>query len=318
MLPLVSICIPNYNKAAFIGETIDSVYNQNYPNIELIIIDDCSTDHSSEIISNKIINAPFKTTFLQNKENKGICYSMNKAIQIAQGKYYQMIGSDDLLLSNKINNQVSVFENLPDNYAIVFGKSYRMDTLGKYLEQDYFESIDIDPVSLNDVGFEDLLLKNFISSCSNLVRLSAVKEVGMYDETLRVEDWDLWLRLTRKFNLFFINEYDSVYRIVPSSLTNDSKNFGDVYATYCKTILKHTDYSVKAKRNIARNMAALALIVFKYEGKDSKVLLKQNYHLNKSLKSFVLMVSSYLGLKYRYYEILKFKKKETSKELALK
>ena len=77
-----------------------------------------------------------------------------------------------------------------------------------------------------------------------------------------------------------------------------------------KTKLKHTDYSAKAKRNIAKNIAALALIVYKYEGKDTKALLKENYHLNKSLKSFVLMVSSYLGLKYSYYEILKFKKKK--------
>lgn len=309
MLPLVSICIPNYNKAAFISETIDSVYNQTYPNIELIIVDDCSTDNSLGIIQNKIINAPFKTTVLFNFENKGVCFSLNKAIRIAQGKYYQMIGSDDLILTNKITNQVNIFEKLSDDYAIVFGKSYRMDITGKYLEKDYYESIDFDPSLLKTAKFEDLLLKNFIPSCSHLVRTSAIKEVGMYDESLRAEDWDLWLRLTKKFHFFFTNEYDSIYRIVPTSLSNNPENFADIYSALCKTLLKHINYSFTADRNIAINIAYFSLIVYKYNGKDAKKLLQKNLQLNKNLKSLILFISSHLGIKYNYYEALKFRKK---------
>jgi glycosyltransferase involved in cell wall biosynthesis len=309
MLPLISICIPNYNKASFIAETIDSVYRQTYPNIELIIVDDCSIDNSVEVINHKIKDAPFKTTFLQNNLNSGICYSLNKAIRTATGKYYQMIGSDDLILPHKIANQVTVFEKLPADYAIVFGKSYRIDILGNYLEKDYYESIDVDPSLLKTVGFEDLLLKNFISSSSHLVRMSAIMEVGMYDESLRAEDWDMWLRLSKIFKILFINEYNSVYRIVPSSLSNNSKNFATVYAAYSKTLLKHLNYSFIGNRNIAKNIESFSLTVYKYDGEDAKELLKKNLQLNKNLKSLILFISAQLGIKYSYYETLKFRKR---------
>ena len=305
MLPLVSICIPNYNKASFIGETIDSVYNQTYPNIELIIVDDGSTDNSVEIIRNKIIGAPLRATFLQNTRNSGICFSLNKAISIAAGKYYQMIGSDDIILKNKIEDQVNVFEKLSEDYAIVFGKSYRMDLSGKYLEKDYYESIEFDFSKLETAGFEDLLSTNFISSASHLARLSSIREVGMYDESLHTEDWDLWLRLTKRFKFFFINEYDSVYRIVPTSLSNNSKNFAAVYYSYGKTLLKHINYSSQGNRNIAKNIESLSLIVYKYNGDNARKLLKRNFQLNKTLKSFILFISSRLGIKYKYYQALK-------------
>ncbi|MEO6731318.1 MAG: glycosyltransferase [Ferruginibacter sp.] len=305
MLPLVSICIPNYNKAAFIGETIDSVYKQSYANIELIIIDDCSTDNSVEVIREKIMGAPFQTTFLINKENKGICYSLNNAIKIAGGKYYQMVGSDDLILPDKITTQVEIFERLPIDYAIVFGKSYRMDHLGNYLPVDYYESIDVDIASLETAGFEDLLLKNFISSSSHLVRTDAIKEVGLYDESLRAEDWDLWLRLSKLFKFLFIDEYNSIYRIVPSSLSNNSNNFASIYTAYCKTLLKHLNYSAKGNRNIAESIRLFSLMVYKYNGDDAKKMLKENLRLNRNFKSVVLLLAAQLGIKYSFYEKLK-------------
>ncbi|WP_018610985.1 glycosyltransferase family 2 protein [Segetibacter koreensis] len=313
MLPLVSICIPNYNKAEFITETIDSVFNQTYRNIEVIIIDDCSSDNSVEVIEKKIINAPFKVIFLKNTENRGICYSLNNAVKIAEGKYYQMIGSDDLILPNKISRQVETLEQLTEDYALVFGKPYRMDVHGNYLQKDYYQSIKVDVSSVETLGFEELLLKNFISSTSHLVRMNAIKEVGMYDETLRVEDWDLWLRLTKKFKFIFLNEYDSVYRIVPTSLTNNLKNFSSVYSTYCKTLLKHINYSATGNKNIAKNIALLALIVYKYNGENSKDLLRTNFLLNKNIKSLLLYLSAAVGIKYEYYSAVKSWRKNNFK-----
>ncbi|MEP6677561.1 MAG: glycosyltransferase [Ferruginibacter sp.] len=309
MPPLVSICIPNYNKAGFIEECIESVYRQTYRNIELFIIDDGSTDNSVAIIKNKISNGPFKTTLLQNEKNSGICYSLNNALKIASGKYYQMLGSDDLILPGKIASQVAIFESLPEEYAIVFGKSYRMDEAGNYLEDDYYQSIDVDTSKLKHAGFEDLLSINFISSCAHLVKFAAIVEAGMYDESLRVEDWDLWLRIAKKYKVLFINEYDSVYRIVNSSLTHNLKNFADVYTTYCKTLLKHLDYSPTGNRNIARNIGLMSLVVYKYDGQHAKELLKKSFQLNRNPKSFILLVSSYFGLQYRFLKTLTFSKK---------
>lgn len=309
MQPLVSICIPNYNKADFIGDTIDSVYNQSYRNIELFIIDDGSTDQSVNIIEDKISNAPFKAILLQNKKNSGICYSLNNALRLAEGQYYQMLGSDDKILPDKINSQVNIFEKLPTDVAIVFGKSYRMDIEGNYLQSDYYESIDIDNSIINSLRFEDMLSKNFISSASHLVRMNAMREVGMYDESLRAEDWDIWLRIIKRYGFSFTDEYDSVYRIVPSSLSNNSKNFSEIYAAYSKSLLKHLGYSRQGNRNIAKNIEQLSLVVYKYAGVDAKELLKKSFRLNKNLKSFLLFITSQLGIEYHFYELLTFRKK---------
>jgi alpha-1,3-rhamnosyltransferase len=306
--PLVTICIPNYNKADFIAETIDSVYNQSYRNIELYIIDDGSTDQSVRIIKDKISNAPFKSILLQNKKNSGICYSLNNALRLAGGKYYQMLGSDDTILPDKINSQVNLLEKLPLDIAIVFGKSYRMDIAGNYLQSDYYESIGIDNSIVNSLRFEDMLSKNFISSAAHLVRMHAMREVGMYDESLRAEDWDIWLRLMKKYGFSFTNQYDSVYRIVPSSLSNNSKNFSEIYAAYSKSLLKHLGYSHLGNRNIAKNIRQLSLVVYKYAGVDAKYLLKQNFRLNKNLKSLVLYIASQLGIEYNFYKMLTMKK----------
>lgn len=303
---LVSICVPNFNKANFIGNTIESIYNQTYTNLELFIIDDCSTDSSVEIIEGKILQAPIPVYFIRNEKNRGVCSSLNAAIKSARGKYYQMLGSDDIILPDKIEKQVTIFESLTEEYGLVFGKPYRMDTNGDYLKEDYYRSIQVEDSEIQKAGFEELLLKNFISSTSHLIRMSSLKEVGLYDESLRVEDWDLWLRLVKQFKYYYTGEYDSVYRIVPSSLTNNSQNYASVYSTYCRTLLKHVGYSKTGNRNIAKNLKSLSLKVFKYDGADSVELLKQSYILNKDVKTFILYIAAYLGIKYRAYESLKF------------
>jgi hypothetical protein len=131
----------------------------------------------------------------------------------------------------------------------------------------------------------------------------------MYDETLRAEDWDMWLRLSRKYKFYFTNHYDSVYRIVPSSLSNNAKNHGEIYFAYCKTLLKHLNYSPAGNRNIARNIQIMSPVVYKYNGENSSELLRKNFFLNKNLKSFLLFVASYAGIPYNFYETLKFRKK---------
>jgi glycosyltransferase involved in cell wall biosynthesis len=104
--PLVSVIIPLYNSERHIAETLDCIYNQTYSNIEVIVIDDGSEDNSYEI-ANSLKN---KNTIVLRQSNKGASAARNRGLNVAKGKYIQYLDADDLISSNKIENQVNLLE----------------------------------------------------------------------------------------------------------------------------------------------------------------------------------------------------------------
>ena len=104
MNELVSVIMPSYNTARFIGNSIKSVLNQTYTNWELIIVDDCSTDNTDEVVEN------FKDKrikFFKNKKNYGAAFSRNRALKLAEGRWIAFLDSDDLWVNTKLEKQIS-------------------------------------------------------------------------------------------------------------------------------------------------------------------------------------------------------------------
>ena len=108
---LVSIIMPSYNTGKFIQETIDSVINQTYDNWELIIVDDCSSDNTDEIVKSIKDDRIF---YLKNKKNSGAAVSRNKALKMAKGKWIAFLDSDDLWKKDKLEKQIKFMKN--NNY----------------------------------------------------------------------------------------------------------------------------------------------------------------------------------------------------------
>ena len=94
--PLVSVCIPSYNKARFIEDTLESVRRQSFTDFELLVIDDCSTDESAEIIQSWIARAGFPCHFRKHADNQGVCKTLNEMAVMARGRYFAGLGADDL------------------------------------------------------------------------------------------------------------------------------------------------------------------------------------------------------------------------------
>ena len=111
-IPLVTIGIANYNYARFVTHALESVANQTYKNCELIIVDDCSTDNSVEVIQDWIDNysGNFKIEFIKNSKNTGVAKVYNSILERVSGKYYQIIDADDFIFPDKIARQVSILE----------------------------------------------------------------------------------------------------------------------------------------------------------------------------------------------------------------
>lgn len=190
-LPLVSIVVPCYNHAAYIQECIKSIIDQDYDAIELIIIDDGSSDDSVSKIQEMVAacEARFVRFEFRSRPNVGLCNTLNEAVKWCAGEFYSAIASDDLMLPKKTSSQVNYL--LSDDACIaVFSGVQIIGSDGRRVRV----------ISGTDKNykFKDI----FLGRCSLpaptlMLRLDELKKIGGYPSRLHIEDWYMWLKLTQ-------------------------------------------------------------------------------------------------------------------------
>lgn len=202
--PLVSVIIPSYNHEKYIKEAILSVINQTYKNIELIVIDDGSTDNSFEIIQKLSKEHNF---VCMKQKNSGVSKTLNIGITAAKGEFLSLLASDDIYVENKIEKQVFFLLNNND-YGIV------CSNMIKFYEIGYEKKIkSLNPCSYSGDLFSGFLCrKQNIFSVTVMYRKKVFDDVGLFDENLQVEDFDMLLRIAKKYEIGFIDEYLTYYR----------------------------------------------------------------------------------------------------------
>ena len=141
-LPLVSIVTPSYNQAAYLRETMQSVLDQDYPNIEYLVVDGGSTDGSVEIIK----EFESRLTWWCSEKDRGQAEAINKGLQRAKGEYIAWLNSDDLYLPGVISTVVALFTKHPDA-AMVHGDVFAIDETGRVTNR----------ISYGDWGLEGLM-----------------------------------------------------------------------------------------------------------------------------------------------------------------
>ena len=136
--PLVTVGIAVYNHESYIKQCLESVLDQDYANIEVIIIDDGSSDDSVAVMSQMLADRQSPSHVqLYSRDNKGMCNTLNEIAALSQGKYISYIGSDDYWLNHKISDQVAFLEAHPE-CTLVHSNSSRVDSEGKFLKaMDY-------------------------------------------------------------------------------------------------------------------------------------------------------------------------------------
>ena len=177
----VSVIIPCFNQERYIQEAIESVINQTYKNIEIICVNDGSSDNSSKIIRN-LVNKYKNIFYFELEKNKGVVYARNMAIDSASGEYILPLDADDKIEPNYIEKAVKILDN-NSNIGIVYCKARMFGLKNKYWNLPSF--------NLNDFIYE-----NCIFSCA-LFRKKDFISAGKYKENMTegCEDWDLWLSL---------------------------------------------------------------------------------------------------------------------------
>ena len=216
--PLVSIICLCYNHAPFIVECLTSVQRQTYPLIELIIVDDYSTDQSVSIIKQHIAGQS-DIIFLALEKNLGNCAAFNKGLALATGKYIIDLAGDDILLPNRVEEQVMGFEQLSDDYAVIFSDAILINEQGKELTTYYSRNQEGKLIERIPSGqlYTHLIRKAFICTPTMMMRKAVLDELGGYDESLSYEDYDFWVRSGRKYAYYFQDLILTKKRIVSNS-----------------------------------------------------------------------------------------------------
>ncbi len=201
MSVLVSILIPAYNCANTLRDCINSCLNQTYSNIEVLVLDNNSSDHSAEVLASFDDN---RLKVITEKNNTGIAPARNKLLRSAAGEYIAWLDADDLMMHYRIERQVAFLEQFPS-----------VDILGSWINTDDSELPSKQlPLHHHQIAC-CLWFKNCMIQPSVLSRNFYAKEDIFYDETYTnsLEDYELWYRLKGKKIFANIPEYLSVYHI---------------------------------------------------------------------------------------------------------
>ena len=219
--PLVTIICLCYNHQEYILESLFSVINQDYPCIELIIVDDCSTDNSKAIIEKWKLDFP-KTQFIVNRTNLGSTKSFNKALKNSNGDYIIDLAADDVLLPHCVSSQIKAFKNTAyKNVGIVYGNVELITEKGNfksiYFPVNHHKKV-VTPRLTGDIYESVLAGGDCMCSVSSMVKKSVYDTLNGYDESLVYEDLDFWIRASRIYDFDFIDAILIQKRTVENSL----------------------------------------------------------------------------------------------------
>jgi glycosyltransferase involved in cell wall biosynthesis len=221
--PLVSVIIPNYNHAQYVSDAINSVLAQVYRNYEIIVVDDGSTDNSREVITK--FGEPVQYI---HQKNAGLSAARNTGIKASKGALIGVLDADDMYEPDFLSTLVTTLLENPDADGIYCGYQF-VDHKNNLLPQ-----IEARPVD-HDKLYDALLDGNFFVPESIFLRRAVYDNVGLFDETLRAcEDWDVWLRATKKYKIIHSSNILTRHRILPGSMSTDPQRM----LTYRLAVLK--------------------------------------------------------------------------------
>ncbi len=209
-MPRVSILIPAYNRANYLSETLASALAQTLDDIEIIVVDDGSTDETARVV-HAISDVRVRYTY---QENRGVSAALNTAWRAASSEFVAILGSDDVMLPEQIATLLPPLEE-DARVGVVYARAIGMDAQGAPLTQ-----LSGAPERFAGQTLLSLVYGDFVCPIAVLIRRAALAECGGYDESLiGNEDWDLWIRLARTYKFVYVPRVLARYRYHSQNLT---------------------------------------------------------------------------------------------------
>ncbi len=293
---LVSVIIPVYNAEEYVRDAVESICRQTYPNLEIIIIDDGSTDKSLEIL--RSIQDP--RIKLVSRENKGLIATLNEGVTLSSGQYIARMDADDICYPERIFEQIEFYNKNP-SIGVLFTGIECIDSKGNVFKKNFKSRYHkVDPT--------ELLFGCPVCHPTAIFNMKALaKEDIVYDSNFKnTEDYELWTRLISRFEVGVLGKVLFKYRVHEKSITSSSNSF----------------QRKKAVEALAKN-----LISAKFKNNKDKFFIVYNNHQgNHALSQTVYAIfflfiflkrinakfsyTTYIIKAYRLIERITFKRKE--------
>jgi glycosyltransferase involved in cell wall biosynthesis len=271
-LPKVSVIIPTHNRAHVIQRALHSVLHQTYENLEVIVVDDASTDNTAEIIHSLDDK---RIIFLRQETCQGAAAARNAGIHHATGEYIAFQDSDDEWLNQKLEKQMAVMLHSSDAVGVVYSGFLRFEDKSA----KYFPSKQVKPKSGSIL--RPLLSGNFVTTQAVVIRKECLLKSGLFDEQLpRLQDWELFLRLAKFYEFVCVDEPLLIAFHSRQSITADSS----LFQTALKILLEKHENKFRAyPKVLAKHYVMLSLLMFRTWNFKNGIK-----YLCKSLHSFFM------------------------------
>ena len=293
-MPEVSVIIPVYNKAKYVGETIESVLSQTSKDFEIVVVDDGSTDESPDILKKYVKN---KRIVVYRQENRGCPAALNKGIGLSKGNFICWLSADDAWYENKLELQLREFENDPRLY-LIYTDTDHIDENGNVVVK-HIRSADEDvPLAVRVTS---------INGSSVMFKRCCIGRIGLFDEELRCSnDTDMWHKIGRRFKM----------KRIPLPLIR-SRQEGDRLSNNQEMMIKYYSFCLVKNnlplelgliRRLSKDPKLIELIFL--EGKRYLQKMKRNYYLYR-MRTFLFAGGWYYFLLYvlpllnKRYELFK-------------
>lgn len=245
---LVSILFMSYNHEAVIQDALESLLEQDYPDIEVIMLDDASTDNTTKIVSkylDRLRDKFVRVETIFNKENCGnIARNENELLSKTRGEYLIGMSGDDVFMRNTVSEMVTMLNDNPE-CSVAYANMFVIDD-----DWHYGDHIDMNSTWIRGMEegvqnhlFERLMYDNCIAAPTVIMKGDVVDTHGYHDESILHEDYEYWIRISRDEKVCYVNKPIMLYRVSQNSMTNYSKDEGN------KKLMEslEVDYQVRKK-----------------------------------------------------------------------
>lgn len=246
----VSVIVTTHNRVVLLQRAIESALNQDYPNIEVIVVDDASTDSTKAVCE----SYPVKYIGIDKTDSKGGNYARNLGVFSSSGYYCAFLDDDDYWLPTKISRQVQLIE---EKHCDFVGCGMTLELVKKDNSVTFLDK-EIDPWLEGDIS-KKVMIYIPTNTSALLVKKSALFSIGLWDESMRFwQDYDLMVRLAQKSPFYYVREHLLIYRINPTDVNRLTNKFFDWKTNTRNFRIKHV--SILARLNMFEKLLAKTLV----------------------------------------------------------
>ena len=252
----VSVIMPCFNHGRFVAESVKGILSQTAEDLELIIIDDCSSDNSWDVIQSLAAKNP-RIKAIRHEQNRGASKSRNDGLCVANGRFIGFCDADDIWEPQKLRRQLNLLAENP-GYDVVYCDASIIDENGRSTGQRFSQRFP-PPQPASGWLFPHLIRRNFINMQSVLMRKECTQSAACFDEGIKwVEDWWYWVRLSRHHRFLYSREPLAKYRVHGRSTNLVQKRGGCLnrFKVYHRILQQYPDLPPSARSEVVYNMGA--------------------------------------------------------------